>query len=415
MEDDSSVAAFQYDPGFVGNGPEVSPITMPIRRAPYTFPALSYQSFRGLPGLLSDSLPDRYGNALIDVWLASQGRDPGSFNTVERLCYIGTRGMGALEFSPAQGPRPSRTRDIQISALVELASEILSDREALTVSLLEGHKEQALRDILSVGTSAGGARAKAVIAFNPKTKEVRSGQVEAGPGFEHWILKFDGVSGNQDKELEDPKGYGQIEYAYSKMARAAHINMTECRLLEEGGRRHFMTRRFDRDASGAKIHMQSLGAIAHYDYNQAGAHSYEQAFIVMKQLGLDMAATEQQFRRMVFNIVARNQDDHVKNIAFLMGRDGRWRLSPAFDLTYAYQPDGRWTNKHQMSMNGKRDAFTSEDFIACASTASLRQGLAEQIVDDVKSVVIRWPDFASDSGVTDEDAERIGRELLTSP
>ena len=417
LEDDSPSAVFQYEPEFVGSGIQVSPLTMPLRSEPYRFPALNPASFRGLPGLLADSLPDRYGNALIDAWLARQGRSPDSFNAVERLCYIGRRGMGALEFSPAVGPRDIRSRELDIAALVELASEVLTHREALVGSLDDPHKKQALRDIYSVGTSAGGARAKAVIAWNPTTRAVRSGQVNAGPGFEYWLLKFDGVAGNKDKELEDPQGYGAIEFAYSRMAHAAGITMTECRLLEENGRRHFMTRRFDRGPDGAKRHLQSLAALAHFDFNQAGAYSYEQAFQVVRSLGLSMEAVEEQFRRMAFNVIARNQDDHVKNIAFLMGRDGSWELSPAFDLTYAYRPGGSWTDTHQMSINAKRDGFTLDDFDRCAETASMRRNRARAIVDDVRNVVVEWPAFASEAGVDETDIERVrlGHRLRIPP
>lgn len=407
LEDDSPSAVFQYEPEFVASGIQVSPLMMPLRVEPYRFPALSLASFRGLPGFLADSLPDRYGNALIDAWLARQGRSPDSFNAIERLCYIGRRGMGALEFSPALGPREIRSRELDIAALVELASEVLTHREALAGSLDDPQREQALRDIYSVGTSAGGARAKAVIAWNPTTHAVRSGQVDVGPGFEYWLLKFDGVAGNKDKELEDPQGYGAIEFAYSKMAHASGITMNECRLLEENGRRHFMTRRFDRGPDGSKRHLQSLAALAHYDFNQAGANSYEQALQVVSRLGLSMEAVEEQFRRMAFNVIARNQDDHVKNIAFLMGRDGRWELSPAFDLTYAYRPGGSWTNTHQMSINAKRDGFTLEDFDRCAEIASMKRGRARGIVADVRSVVVEWPAFASEAGVDETDVERV--------
>ncbi len=410
LEDGTTVAAFQYDPEFLPSGVEPAPLMMPLAPRTYTFPALSYETFRGLPGFLADSLPDRYGNTLIDAWLARQGRRPESFNAVERLCYIGKRGMGALEFVPAIGPRETRTKDIEIAALVELASEVLTQRENLEASFADSSKEDAMRDILSVGTSAGGARAKAVIAWNPATNVVRSGQVDAGPGFEYWLLKFDGVSGNKDKELEDPKGYGAIEYAYSLMARAAGIQMSECRLLEEGGRRHFMTRRFDRDKSGGKLHMQSLGALAHYDFNQAGAYSYEQALQTIRRLGLAMDAVEQQFRRMTFNIVARNQDDHVKNIAFLMARDGSWQLAPAFDVSYAYQPGGRWTNQHQMSLNGKRDDFTLADLRQAADGASMKRGRAKTILDEVTQAVTSWPEFAADA---EARSGRRTHQLLT--
>lgn len=409
LEDGQDIAVFQYEPAFASSGIEVSPLAMPLRREPYTFPALNPDTFRGLPGLLADSLPDRYGNALIDAWLEGQGRSPESFNAVERLCYTGTRGIGALEFRPARGPERGRSKDIEIAALVELASQVLTQRTDLAGSFDGDGRADTVRDILSVGTSAGGARPKAVIAYNPKTQAVRSGQVEADPGFEHWLLKFDGVDAVNDRELDMPQGYGVIEFAYARMARAAGIAMTECRLLEENGRRHFMTRRFDRPDGRSKLHMQSLGAIAHLDFNQAGAHSYEQALMVIRRLGLGITAVEQQFRRMAFNIVARNQDDHVKNIAFLMDRGGEWTLSPAFDVTYAYAPRGRWTSSHQMSMNGKRDGFTLDDFRACAEAASMKRGRAEAIVGEVRDAVVRWPDFAGDAGVKDEQIERIAR------
>ena len=281
------------------------------------------------------------------------------------------------------GPRPRTATRVRIDALVRLASDVLTHRDEIRATFAGPVRQKALNDIFRVGTSAGGARAKAVIAWNRETNEVRSGQIAAGEGFEYWLLKFDGVAGNRDKELEDPKGYGAIEYAYHLMAKAAGIAMTECRLLEEGGRRHFMTRRFDRLAGGEKLHMQSLCALAHFDFNQAGAHAYEQALLTIRQLGLPMAAVEEQFRRMVFNIVARNQDDHVKNIAFLMDRQGRWSLAPAFDVTYSYNPSGAWTSTHQMTLNGKRDGFTLEDFRACARSALMKRGRAETIVEEV--------------------------------
>lgn len=408
LPDGADAAVFEYEPAFVESGIEVSPLAMPLRPGAQTFPGLGRDAFRGLPGLLADSLPDRYGNALIDAWLAAQGREPGEFDAIERLCYIGVRGMGALEFAPARGPRPSPLRDLEIGELVALASEVLSRREGLAASFAGMEREGALKDILSVGTSAGGARAKAVIAWNPTTDEVRSGQVDPGDGFEHWLLKFDGVRGNRDKEqLEDPQGYGAIEYAYSLTAKAAGIEMTECRLLEENGRRHFMTRRFDRPPGTPKLHMQSLAALAHLDFNQAGAHSYEQALLTIRRLGLPMEQIEEQFRRMAFNVVARNQDDHVKNIAFLMDQSGRWSLSPAFDMTYAYQPSGRWTNRHQMTINGKRDDFTLDDFERCAEGASMKRGRAATILAEVEEAVAEWPSFAAEGGLAEEDVDRI--------
>ena len=402
-------AAFQFDPAFAASGIELAPLMMPLSDRVYEFPALPRNTFHGLPGLLADSLPDRFGNALIDAWLATQGRTPESFGAIERLCYTGTRGMGALEFAPVLGPRPRTASKVRIDALVRLASEVLTHRDEMQATFAGPAREKALNDILRVGTSAGGARAKAVIAWNRETNEVRSGQIAAGEGFEYWLLKFDGVSGNRDKELEDPKGYGAIEYAYHRMARAAGIAMAECRLLEEGGRRHFMTRRFDRLAGGDKLHMQSLCGLAHFDFKQAGAYAYEQALLTIRQLGLPMATVEEQFRRMVFNIVARNQDDHVKNIAFLMDRQGRWSLAPAFDVTYSYNPSGAWTSTHQMTLNGKRDGFTLDDFRACAGSALMKRGRAEIIIGEVMAVVLRWPEFAAAAGVADSWRERIQR------
>ena len=408
LADGAEVAEFEYDPEFARSGIEVAPLVMPLRSGVFSFPQLARESFAGLPGLVADSLPDRFGNALINAWLATQGRSPESFNAVERLCYIGMRGMGALEFRPAIGPARSGEQ-LQIEKLVELASTVLTQRDALRSSLADG--EAALTDILRVGTSAGGARAKAVIAWNPDTGEVRSGQVAAAPGFESWLIKFDGVRGNRDKELEDPQGYGAIEYAYFLMARDCGIDIADCRLLEEGGRRHFMTRRFDRLDGGEKLHMQSLGALAHYDYNLAGAYAYEQALQAIRRLDLPMASLEQQFRRMAFNIVGRNQDDHVKNIAFLMDKRGQWSLSPAFDLTYSYNPAGRWTGSHQMTLNGKQDDFTLEDFKACARTAGLKRGRAETIVGEVSDTLARWTDYAARAGVAADAARRIGETL----
>ena len=407
METGDRVAAFQYDPAFALSGIELSPIVMPPSHRVYTFPSLPYPTFHGLPGLLADSLPDRFGNALIDAWLATQGRTPESFNAVERLCYTGRRGMGALEFVPALGPKSRTATKVRIDALVQLASEVLTHRHELQASFKGAARQKALNDILMVGTSAGGARAKAVIAWNPQTNDVRSGQVAAGKGFEYWLLKFDGVTGNKDKELEDPKGYGAIEYAYHLMAKAAGITMSECRLLEEGGRRHFMTRRFDRLPGGAKLHMQSLCALAHFDFNQAGAYAYEQALLKIRQLDLPMAAVEEQFRRMVFNIVARNQDDHVKNIAFLMDKHGEWSLAPAFDVTYSYNPSGSWTATHQMTLNGKRDGFSVADFDACAKAAIMKRGRASTILDEVRAAVQRWPEFAAAAQLSDIIRDKI--------
>jgi serine/threonine-protein kinase HipA len=384
---------------------------MPLSSRVHSFPGLRRESFHGLPGLLADSLPDRFGNALIDAWLASQGRRPESLNAVERLCYVGERGMGALEFAPASGPRLGRSAKLRVDALVELASRVLTSRSAFSASLVGTPAGSAVKEILQVGTSAGGARAKAIIAWNPSTNEVRSGQVKAPEGFEYWLLKFDGVRGNKDRELDDPQGYTVIEYAYSLMAKDAGLQMTPCRLLEEGGRRHFMTRRFDRTAGGDKLHMQSLAALAHLDYNAAGAHSYEQAFDVIRRLGLPIDAIEQQFRRMTFNVVARNQDDHVKNIAFLMNKAGDWALSPAFDVTFSYNPAGTWTARHQMTLNGKQDGFALEDFRVCEKVAGLKRGRAAAILDEVTAVVANWVTYAARAGVSSEWKDRIQANL----
>ncbi len=292
LSSDATTATFEYDPAFSRSGIEIAPLTMPLSSQLYSFPSLRPETFHGLPGLLADSLPDRFGNALIDAWLARSGRTPDAFNAVERLCYTGSRGMGALEYAPAIRLGVSGSAPLEIERLVKLASEVLTHRNNLQVCFHDEGKEFALKEILRVGTSAGGARAKAVIAWNPKTNEVRSGQVKAGKGFEYWLLKFDGVRGNKDKELEDPKGYGAIEYAYYHMALDAGITMTPCRLFEENGRRHFMTKRFDRLEDGGKLHMQSLCGMAHYDFNQAGAYGYEQALQVIRRLGLPMASVE---------------------------------------------------------------------------------------------------------------------------
>ena len=412
-DESAGLARFEYDPGFVHSGIEVAPLTMPLSKRIYSFPALPRETFHGLPGLLADSLPDDFGNALINVWLAKQGRSPETFNPVERLCYIGIRGMGALEYLPSQGPFTGKSAAVDIKALVELASKILTKRNSLQGSFGPELREDSLQDILRVGTSAGGARAKAIIAWNQQTDEVRSGQVQAGKGFSYWLLKFDGVSGNRDKELDDPAGYGLIEHAYYHMAKQAGIRMEESRLLKENGRSHFMTRRFDRTDSGQKIHMQSFCAMEHFDFKKAGAHSYEQALRTIRKLGMPMVAIEEQFRRMAFNIIGRNQDDHVKNIAFLMDKSGNWSLSPAFDMTYSYNPQGDWTSRHQMSLNGKRDDFTIEDFKACAKNASLKRGRAEEIVRQVQEVVLQWKNFADKSGVPPEVADGIAKAHRT--
>ncbi|RPI67372.1 MAG: type II toxin-antitoxin system HipA family toxin [Ignavibacteriae bacterium] len=401
------VAAFQFDEHFINSGIQVAPFMMSLNNRVYTFPELPFNTFHGLPGMLADSLPDRFGNAVIDTWLATQGRRPEDLSAVERLCYIGTRGMGALEFAPVIGPKATKATKVQVDELVRLAGNVLASRQTIRQKLDPSLTPDALRNILLVGTSAGGARAKALIAWDPITNEVRSGQVKTDERFEYWILKFDGVRGNKDKEMEDPQGYGAIEYAYSRMARDAGITMEECRLMEEGGRRHFMTRRFDRTTSGDKLHMQSLCALAHLDFNDAGAHSYERAFLVLQDLGLPVSAREQLYRRMIFNVVGRNQDDHVKNISFLMDKRGDWSLAPAYDVTYSYNPQGLWTSRHQMSINGKRDNFTRTDLIECAKRASISKKRAREIIDDVITSVNNWPMFAESAKIDQQTITAI--------
>jgi serine/threonine-protein kinase HipA len=401
------IANFEYEASFAGSGIEVAPLTMPLSRRIYSFPGLAPSTYRGLPGLLADSLPDDFGNALINNWLARQGRAPDSFDPVERLCYTGSRGMGALEYAPTLGPAESPGAQLDLEALTALAADILRTRDHLHGSFAAPAQGSTLTDILRVGTSAGGARAKAIIAWNPQTQEVRSGQVKAGKGFSYWLLKFDGVSGNRDKELDDPEGYGLIEYGYYLMARAAGITMAESRLLYENGRSHFMTKRFDRTDGGGKLHMQTLCALAHFDFRQPGAHSYEQALQVVRQLGLPMDSIEEVFRRMVFNILARNQDDHTKNTAFLMQPSGTWSLAPAYDMTYSYNPAGAWTGTHQMSLNGKRDNFEFEDLEACAAACSMKKGRAAAILREVLAAVERWQEFAAEAGVASSAARKI--------
>jgi len=400
------LASFEFEPKFLSKGLDLAPLTMSIEEARrggviFEFPNLARKTFYGLPGMLADSLPDKYGNNIINAWLARQGRTPESFSPVERLCYTGRRGMGALEFTPVIGDGTSESVPVEVKELVKLAHKVIHERSQLDTDL---GQSEALIDIIRVGTSAGGARPKAVIALNETTGKVRSGQVKAPPGFSYWILKFDGV---KDDTLGDPAGYGRIEHAYYNMAKQCEIDMTECRLYEEDGRAHFMTKRFDRTDKGEKIHMQSLCALAHFDFNNAGSYSYEQAFQVMRQLRLPYSDAEQLFRRMVFNLVARNQDDHTKNINFLMDKTGKWCLSPAFDMTYAHNPSGEWTNKHQMTVNGKREGFVFDDLITVADEMNIKNG--SQIIDQIVDVVSQWEKIAKLSGVENRELEAISR------
>ena len=398
--------SFAYDAEFREMGIEPSPLMMPVGVGPYSFPALPQMSFHGLPGMLSDSVPDKFGNAVIGAWLTSQGRLPDSLTPIERLCYTGIRGMGALEYKPALFQKENEAEEIHVDALAELANEVLKCRKSAVAKLVPDMKRYS--SILKVGSSAGGARAKALIGWNEATGEVRSGQVALPEGFGYWLIKFDGLTGNGDKEGDDKWGYGRIEYAYYLMARAAGIEMTECRLWN---RRHFMTRRFDRLPDGGKLHMQTLGAMAHLDFNDPTAYSYEQAFRVTRRVVNDARANEQLFRRMAFNVLAWNCDDHVKNISYLMNRRGEWRLAPAYDECYAHNPAGDWTSRHQMSVNGKRIGITDEDILSCAPFANLRERKARAVLDEIKDAVRAWPQFAAEAEVRDEYVASI-RSML---
>lgn len=412
----AGLGRFEYDREFQTSGVEPAPLMMPLGPAIHQFPELSRQTYLGLPGMLADSLPDKFGNALIDQWLASQGRSAQEFSPIERLCYVGNRGMGALEFQPAARLRPSPTDNaLDMEHLVDLANQALARKESLALATAPTDgaaplDKDDLLQIIQVGTSAGGARAKAVIAWNATTGEVRSGQLNLPAGFTHWLVKFDGVTGNRDKELADPAGYGRIEFAYSLMAREAGVTMAPTRLLEEGGRAHFMTQRFDR-VDGAKLHMQTLAAIAHFDFNQAGAYSYEQAVQVMRRMGLPYPDLEQQFRRAVFNVVTRNQDDHTKNIAFLMDKRGEWSLSPAYDVTFSFNPNGAWTSRHQMRVNSRQDDFTREDLLALGAEADVATSAARAIVDEVTDAARGWNEHAEQAGVDPAHADHIGSLL----
>jgi serine/threonine-protein kinase HipA len=419
-------AEFQYDAAFCRSGLDVAPMMMPLAQAAdgatvFSFGDVRDETFRGLPGLLADSLPDRFGEQILNAWLASQQRTPGSANPVERLCYTGRRGMGALEFEPAHNDWEASSEALQVEELVRVANSVLYERAAFRTN----HKkkvppsqgfgglsdEEALMDILQVGTSAGGARAKAIVAYNADTGEVRSGQVDGLPGFTYCLLKFDGVT---NEKLGDPKGYGRIENAYHLMARACGVAMMPCRLLEEHGRAHFLTQRFDRvrDAEGTvhKLHMATLCGIAHMDYNQPLVHSYEQAFQVMRLLGLPYPAAVELFRRMCFNVVAMNCDDHTKNISFLMDPQGDWHLAPAYDVTYAYHPDSLWLRQHQMSVNGKRTGITRDDLLAVAKAMNIKK--AAVIIDEVKAGVRKWKTFAKKAEMPMKQVEMIGKMHL---
>jgi serine/threonine-protein kinase HipA len=413
-DEKTGIASFEYDPEFKKLNLDLAPLKMPVSssRKIISFPELrkdkdaEYDTFKGLPGLLADVLPDKYGNQLINMWLAQQGRPQDSMNPVEMLCFIGTRGMGALEFEPATFKESKRPFSIEIESLVDIAQKILSKREAFNTSL-QKDDEKAMIEILKIGTSAGGARPKAVIAYNEKTGEVRSGQTKAPKGFEHWLIKLDGVS---EIQLGASKGYGRVEMAYYNMARACGIEMMPSRLLEENGRAHFMTRRFDREGGDIKHHIQTFCALKHFDYNLVTSFSYEQLFQTMRELKLSYPDAEQMFRRMVLNVIARNCDDHTKNFSFRLKREGKWELAPAYDVCHAYKPDHRWVSQQALSINGKRTDITKEDLLAVGRSIKNKKG--ENIIEEINDTVIQWKKFADDVNVLPELRDEIGRTLL---
>jgi len=404
-DDQYDVVRFEYDSHFVGRGLEPSPLMMPVREGRvYSFASLDKETFKGLPGMLADSLPDTYGRVLFDRWLTLTGRTSG--NPVETLCFLGKRCMGALEFEPAMDLPYDPHARFEIDSLVHVASDALAEKSSFGVNLNED-KKAAMAEILSLGTSAGGQRAKAIIAYNNKTGEVRSGQVEAPEGFDYYLIKLDGVSATAG--FRETGNYGRLEYSFYELAKACGIDMSDCSLIEENGRAHFLTKRFDRE-NGKKIHMQTLCGIAHYDYRIHRAYSYEQALGVMRALRLPYSAATEMFRRMVFNVVVRNQDDHTKNISFLMDENGKWRLSPAYDMGYAYNPNGGWTATHQMSINGKFDGISREDLIVCARQNNIKD--AETIIDEVREAASRWPQIAKACGIPQEMVDRIKGNML---
>lgn len=399
------VAHFEYDDDFINKGLEPSPIMMPVRQGRiYTFGSLDKDTFKGLPGMLADSLPDTYGRTLFDRWLSLTGRRVS--NSIETLCFLGNRCMGALEFEPALSASIGEDKTIEIDSLVEVAKEALSEKNEFATNINDDRKA-AIADILRLGTSAGGQRAKAIIAYNKTTGEVRSGQVEVPEGFDYYLIKLDGVSAKAG--FKETENFGRLEYSFYKLIRECGIDMTDCSLLEENGRAHFLTKRFDRE-SGKKVHMQTLCGIAHYDYRIHRAYSYEQAFNVMRTLRLPYSEAQEMFRRIVFNVILRNQDDHTKNISFLMDEKGKWRLSPAYDMGYAYNPNGGWTATHQMSINGRFDNITRQDLIECAAKNNIKG--ANEIIDQIKEVASNWGNIALECGVPKEMVNSITPNLL---
>ena len=410
----SGYATFEYDPKFKNIGWDLAPFQMPISGAKriFSFPALrkkadpALDTFKGLPGLLADALPDRYGHELINLWLAQLGRPLDSMNPVETLCFIGTRGMGALEFLPAIPKENKRALSVEIDRLVDMARKMLNKKEAFVTNLRKD-EEKAMLEIFRIGTSAGGARPKAVIAYNEETGEVKSGQTIAPKGFEHWLIKLDGVS---DVQLGASHGYGRVEMAYYNMALACGIDMMPSRMLEENGRAHFMTKRFDREGGASKHHIQTFCAIKHFDYNLITSFSYEQLFQTLRELKLPYPDAEQLFRRMVFNVVARNCDDHTKNFAFRLKKGSKWELAPAYDVCHAYQPKHQWVSQHSLSINGKRTHITKEDLLVIGK--SIKNKKAAETIEEISHTVSQWKYFADEVTVSPILRDEIGATLI---
>jgi serine/threonine-protein kinase HipA len=413
-DEDQQLASFQYDKKFLAKNYELSPIKMPLQNGDriYSFPELRKQkdeelsTFKGLPGLLADALPDKYGNQLINIWLAQEGRPPNSMNPVEQLCFIGYRGMGALEFEPAQLKATQQTFAIEIKNLVDLAQKMLSNRASFETNIHQD-EQKAISEILTIGTSAGGARPKAVIAFNQKTGEVRSGQTKCPKGFEHWLIKLDGVS---DAQFGASHGFGRVEYAYYLMAIDCGIAMMECQLLEENNRAHFMTKRFDREGNDIKHHIQTLCGMQHFDYNNLQGYSYEQLFQTMRMLKMTYPEAEQMFRRMVFNVMATNYDDHTKNFSFRLKENSKWELSPAYDVCYSYDPNNVWVSQHTLSINGKHKAIKKADLMKIAADTNIKK--AEKIIEEIQTVVCNWKNYAAKAKVSDALSKSIASTLI---
>ena len=400
---ENASATFEYTPEWIKTGVQIAPLHMPATldgASIYHFPQLNRDTYKCLPACFADTLPDDFGNAVINAWLARNGRDPLSFNPLERLLYSGTRGMGALEYRPALRQPQSASGTLELESLIHLAQQVLDQRAGMSNQLHHAGNDD-LTAILQVGTSAGGARAKALIAINKDRSEIRSGQVDAPEGFEHYLLKFDGIveHGNNRETFGDPQGFGRMEYAYYLMAKDAGIAMTHSELLLEGERAHFLTQRFDR-IGNRKLHYQSLCAMDHADFKMPGYYSYEQLFAVARQLRLTRAEATEIYRRMVFNIIARNHDDHSKNFGFILaGPRAQWQLAPAFDVAYSYKPGSPWVNAHQLSLNGKRDDFTRADLLSAAKLISNFTQEAKIIIQQIHETISQWESYAKSARV----------------